>query len=127
MSLLKKDFLMNNFYPSYFFLFLLSYSKEKILPCFLFATLFLDLLVYKLPFIHTIVGLLFYFFNVSWKSSHRLKNYLLRTLLNTFFYLSFLSLITESFSLFFFITNVVFNLLFTILLFNKKKLNFSKK
>ncbi len=118
---------MNNWYPSYFFLFLLSYSREKTLPYFLFATLFLDLIVYNFPFLHTIIGLLFYFFNFSWKTSHQLKIYLLKTFLNTLIYLGFFSLITQSFSITFYLSNITFNLLFTCLFFNKKKLNFSKK
>ena len=118
---------MNEFLPLYFFLILLSFIKENTAPYFFFTCLFLDVIVYKLPFIHTILGLVFVILNASLPSKNTRRRTLIRNSLNTFFFLFILSILYRKFSFILMITNIFYNLLFTFLLYKRPRLRLQEK
>lgn len=127
MYILERVFPMNEFLPLYFYISLFTFSHERNLPFLLFASLFLDIIVYPFLFIHTLLTIVLYLLNTSWHIPHQLKFYLGRTCLNTFIYVGILLLIFQHLSFIFLFMSLLWNFFLTFLLFKKRSLNFSKR
>lgn len=127
MYISERVFPMNEFLPLYFYISLFTFSHERNLPFLLFASLFLDIIVYPFSFIHTLLTIVLYLLNTSWHIPHQLKLYLGRTCLNTFIYVGILLLIFQHLSPIFLLMSLLWNFFLTFLLFKKRSLNFSKR
>ena len=119
MYILERVFPMNEFLPLYFYISLFTFSHERNLPFLLFASLFLDIIVYPFSFIHTLLTIVLYLLNTSC--------HLGRTCLNTFIYVGILLLIFQHLSPIFLLMSLLWNFFLTFLLFKKRSLNFSKR
>jgi len=118
----------NGLYPLFFFLTFLTYAKEDyVFPLLIFIGCFIDFLCYPYQGIHTILLILFYVGNVSLKRCHTKKSAIGRTLINTFLYFFIIYVITRNASLLIFITQCLWNILFTIILFDKKRIETKRK
>ena len=118
---------MNEFLPIYFYLTLLSFSNYNTLPFLLFAALFISAIVYPFNFIHLLLIIILFILNVSWHHKYNLKYFFLKNFLNTFLYLFILMLINQNINYYLIVSSLIWNSLFTIIIFKQGKLNFSKK
>lgn len=117
---------MFEYFPLYFFLSLLTFSKESVLPYLLFCGLFLDCIVYRLPFLHTIFIIIFFLLNRFLKRPKKLSCACIQTIMNTSLYLLLLMLIFKKIPwILLFMTNI-YNLLLTCLWFRKGRIVLKK-
>lgn len=112
----------NVFLPTTFFLTFMILKKEHRLPFLLFAGLFLDKIVYDLPFLNT--GLLFFFFCLSVVFSKRdhLNYSIFQTAVFTLLYYLFWMVVLQKNLVMPFFFALVWNVSFTILFYQKEKI-----
>lgn len=117
---------MFEYFPLYFFLSLLTFSKEGVLPYLLFCGLFLDCIVYRLPFLHTIFIIIFFLLNRLLKRLKKLSCACIQTIINTSLYLLLLMLIFKKTPWILFLMTNIYNLLLTCLWFRKGRIVLKK-
>ncbi len=117
---------MFEFFPIYFFLTLLTFSKENVFPYLLFCGLFLDCIIYHLPFFHTIFLLLLFLLNRVLKKPQKLIQACFRTFINTNLFLTLFILIFKKTPWLLVIMTNFYNLLFTALWFQKGRIVLKK-
>ena len=117
---------MNSFYPMYFYLIFCNIKKEYSLAILLFASLYLDFILYYLPGLHFLFSILFYGINQLFIRVRTLKMTLVVTSINTFLYLSLLSILFSRVSFFFFLSQLLWNNLFAYLFYTKERIMMKK-
>lgn len=112
----------NVFLPTTFFLTFIVLKKEHRFPFLLFTGLFLDKIVYDLPFLNT--GLLFLFFCLSFVFSRRdhLNYSILQTAVFTLLYYLFWMVVLQMNLVVPFFFDLVWNVSFTIIFYEKRKI-----
>lgn len=115
---------LNLYFPVSFFLTLLAFPKYKTLPFLIFSGLFLDFIVYDLFFLNTIVLLVLFLFSYSFKKRDSLFFKMFLCFLNTVFYYIFWMLYTETNLIFPLFFNIVWNLVFVIVLYHKEPIQY---
>lgn len=113
---------MNEFLPIFFYLVLLPFSNSFTLPFILFIGLFMGMIVYPFNFLHLLLLIILFILNVYWHHKKTLKWYLLKNLINTLSYLLVLMIIYQSLNFYVLISSLIWNTLFTILVFKQGKL-----
>ena len=114
----------NIFMPTTFFLTFMLLKKEHRFPFLIFTGLFLDKIVYDFPFWNT--GLLFGFFCLSlvFRRRDHLNYSILQTTIFTLLYYVFWMFFLQKNLLVLFFFALVWNVLFTILFYQKEKIRF---
>ncbi len=119
--------MINQFFPIYFFPTLFTFSYYKTLPYLLFTGLIIDRIYYQLPFTNTILILLFYLISKKLKPCRKKRQGIKRTLLFTSAYLGILFLIYQKISLILLISQLIWNTLFTLCLFDPRRIYVKKE
>lgn len=118
----------NGMYPLFFFLVFLTYAKEPyVFTYLLFVSCFIDFLCYPFQGINIILIIILYVINHSLKKCYKKKQAVIRTMINTSIYFFILNLFTKNFSLLIYFTQIIWNVLFTLSLFDKKRIEIKKK
>lgn len=118
---------MNEFLPTFFYLVLLTFINSFTLPFILFIGLFMGMIVYPFNFLHLLLLIILFILNVYWQHKKTLKWYLLKNLINTLSYILTLMIIYQNFNYNVLISNLIWNSLFTILIFKQGKFIYAKK
>ena len=107
------------FFPTTFFLTFTILKNHHRLPFLLFTGLFLDKIIYNLPFLNTILLLLFLGLSHCFKKKNNLNDSILQTTIYTGLYYLFWTLYLQKNLISFFFFALVWNVLFTIIFYEK--------
>ena len=107
------------FFPTTFFLTFTILKNHHRLPFLLFAGLFLDKIIYNLPFLNTILLLLLLGLSHCFKKKNNLNDSILQTTIYTGLYYLFWTLYLQKNLISFFFFALVWNVLFTIIFYEK--------
>lgn len=118
---------LNLYLPLSFFLIFLAFPNDQTFPFIMFSGLFLDFIVYDFFFLNTIILFVLFVFSYSLKKRDTLLFKMFLCFLNTVFYYIFWMLyqdINLIFPLFF---NIVWNLIFVIVVYHKEPIHLNNK